>query len=674
MAEETTTPQEAGGARAWLSDGTSLRVAAASHEAIGVELSAWQRLHRGRRVELSLGDEHHLVGPVEAEVALVEPRDGGGALAVLAFRSLSAERRRQLAALLLRWPQETRRRLPPLRGLGARLLTDSRRVERILSMLASEELPGLVRRAGAGAYTDTRVRAVGFDPSSDLPLTWLADGELPEPPFTIDVALYEFLYVIPVLRARAENGGWATDLPQELLRLPASVTWLRAIPAGSRWEIRLASGGGRTIERASADRVAFVLRPGERPTPGQRFAVELAEEELPGVRGTARVLELWPSPVGAETLCTVEFEPRAASEEARWARSLERLLHPHTRRAGTWATSLWELYDKSGYFRLSGKTTAHFSRLRQPFAIATRRLDTAAEIGCQVVWPSPDRVEAALSVLVIYAGTAMVYQVARRRDESSPVSGRQMLREINLHAFEQLQRDGAFEWTLVYVQEGGARWSQLAYQSFSEAQLPTGLACVLRFRAMEAVPAARAPAEETDIRVRAATDGEIALLVTTLPSLRSAPYLETLDLVPERFDLAQVRRRWAGAGFTRERAVLVAHGRQGPLAAAVLESAQDALHLFGLLDCVRFYPLVKGGEAAHGALVEAARSWFRVRGKETFVCFFEEGDADATQRPGLRDLGAAHLMTFPRLLLPEFLEHLHLITAPHSGAARRRLH
>lgn len=659
-----TTEAGSGEPQAWLREGIPLRVVAATHEAIGVEVPSSVNLVPGQSVEFSLGAAHRLVGPVVAHVGFVGDRAGDSLFAVLELKALPSERRRRLAELLLRLPQAVRRSLPPVAGLAARLLSDPRHLEAVVSCLAAEEEPGLVRLPDEGPYTVTRVRAAGFDRWSELSLRWQVEGTVPEPPFVIEVSAYDFLYVFPVTRARMQDGLLCTDLSPEILRLPLSATWLRGLPPGSRWELRLPDGTNRPIIRASTERVAWVLRPGERPSPGARINVLLEDEGATSIEGCLAVLNSLPSPVGAEHLCLARFEPRAPADASRWALAVERLHHPHTRRAGTWATYLWELYDKSGYFRLSGKTSAHFSRLRQPFAIATRRLDTASEIGCQVVWPSQDRVEAGLSILLVYSGTAMVYQVARRRDSASPVSGRQMLRAINQHAFSYMQRVPHFEWTLVYVQEGGARWSHLAYELFTRAHLDTGLCAVLRFRAMESTRAASRSPHVRGVSVARATEDERALLLGMLPAMRPIPYLEALDLVPERLDLAEVRRRWNGAGFSREREVLVARGPRGPLAAAVLESAQDALHLFGLLDCVRFFILAPEGHRSFPSLIESARLWFEERRKERFVCLFEEECLDHAFQPGLQDLGSAHLMAFPRLLLPDFLEHLHLITAP----------
>lgn len=650
------------GACAWIADGSVVPVLAATHEAVGVELPPGAAL--APEVEISLGDAYRLIGPMRARLGHVERRANGAAFAVLRLRSLPEELQRRFAELLMSWPAAARRALPPYEGLAARVLDDPARVEAVLEALGAEEVPALVRAPG-GSYTGARLRSARLDRASDLPLRWTLTGPPPRAPFTLEIASDDLLYELPIVRAHLAGAELRTEPPASMLRLPVDARWMHRVPPEMGWTLGLSGSAPSPLVRAASGRLAFRLRSGERMEPGRALEALLRKRAGPQIRGRAWLEPAWPDPDSAQTLQTARFEPATPADRGFWEDALERIRNPDTRRAGTWAASLWELYDKSGYFQLSGKTAAHFSHLRRSFAVATRRLDTAPEVGCQVVWPSPERVEAGLSMLFVYAGTAMVYQVARRRDARSPASAREMLRAINVHAFEHVRRDPAFEWTLVYVQEGGARWSHLAYQVFTEAQLPTGLTCVVRFRAMEAPPRAWIPGVPDEPAVGVATEEERALLAAALLRLRPAPYLEALDLVPARFDLRGVRARWAGAGFAREREVLVARRRGHPLAAAVVEAADDALHLFGLLDCVRFYPLAPDGEGALSALVSGARAWFAKRGKQTFVCFFEAESFDAaTRTPGLYDLGAANLLAFPRPLLPDFLEHLHAITAP----------
>lgn len=367
-----------------------------------------------------------------------------------------------------------------------------------------------------------------------------------------------------------------------------------------------------------------------------------------------------------EERCGVRIEEVAGLEAGRWRRFVTGWLHPHTRSGKTWADASWSLYDRSGYFRLSSKAPANFSHLRRAFAVTSRRLDFAPELGSQITWPSARGIEASLSLLRVYAGTSLIYQVARRKDESSPASGRTMLREINSHAFERLGSDPSQEWVLVFVQDDGARWSRLAYREFARDLPPSDDACVLHFDTLELRSARRPVQRAGALRVRPASSSEQSQLLERIRHDYPAAYAEALDLTEDRLELSELRAMWSAHGFRRRREILVAANGQ-PAAAAVLETAEEGLHLFGLLDSLRLYALIPGGEGAFDALLEAARAWFHRQGKERFVLFAEHDGSRWKGRRGIQDLGGASLIAFSRRLLPEFLEHLHLITSRAGG-------
>ena len=109
-----------------------------------------------------------------------------------------------------------------------------------------------------------------------------------------------------------------------------------------------------------------------------------------------------------------------------------------------------------------------------------------------------------------------------------------------------------------------------------------------------------------------------------------------------------------------------------PVAAAVLEDAEEGAHLFHLLDLVRVYPLAEGGEAHLGALLQAAREWYAGRGKRQFVCFLEEDVAPPEVPQGVQDLGVADMAIHSADLLPDLLEHIYEVTVPRGrGRAPR---
>ena len=106
----------------------------------------------------------------------------------------------------------------------------------------------------------------------------------------------------------------------------------------------------------------------------------------------------------------------------------------------------------------------------------------------------------------------------------------------------------------------------------------------------------------------------------------------------------------------RERTVLVATENGTAVAAAILEAGEDGLHLFGLLDCVRLFPLVAGGERRFNDLLRAAGAWYEGLGKTKFVLFDEwNTEVDAGLRP--THLGSAICAILSDRLIPDYLDH-----------------
>ena len=64
-----------------------------------------------------------------------------------------------------------------------------------------------------------------------------------------------------------------------------------------------------------------------------------------------------------------------------------------------WGDACWQLYDETGYFRLSDKTAASFAPLKRAYLDTGRRLEETPDVGCHVVWPREDgTLLAALSI------------------------------------------------------------------------------------------------------------------------------------------------------------------------------------------------------------------------------------------------------------------------------------
>jgi hypothetical protein len=323
----------------------------------------------------------------------------------------------------------------------------------------------------------------------------------------------------------------------------------------------------------------------------------------------------------------------------------------------------WSVYGRCGYFALSGKEPRDFQQLRRAF-VSTASLDGALHVGCHVVWPGTDsKAVAALSTLKVYSGAWLGFQTAKIKGDVDGGSSRTVLRDINLRIYEHVQRDPDLRWVIGYVQAKRA-WSALVHLELPTRYVQTGEAAIVRFRALEVSVDIQWTLDEGP-EISFAGAAEVAALARSVARLRPAPYCDALDLSPGRMDMGANKRLWQGIRFERERTILVARKNGLAVAAAVLELAAEGAHLFGLLDLVRVYPLVQGGEDCFAHLLEAAKIWYRERGRRRCVCFLEEGftlPQAIIDRMG--DMGEADMTILAAHRVPELLEHLYEVTAP----------
>ena len=292
--------------------------------------------------------------------------------------------------------------------------------------------------------------------------------------------------------------------------------------------------------------------------------------------------------------CGMRVTFPTAEEERRWGRIVASFLYPHTRTGSEWTDAAWELYEVSGYFRLSGKTPAHFLRMHDACAEIYRRFDECPRLGYRVVWPSPRGAEGSASALKVYQGTWLGHQLAKRPGPSlDGASSKEVLRGVILGTYEPMLEDPDCRWLLSHC-EASVRWVQGAYSDFARTHEATALACVFPFRLLEGNTrdmSGLPPASGEEFVTGAPTSREQQQLLSVLAGTRPLPYREALDLVAERFNLAQIRVTWRGAGLARERQVMVARHAGHAVAAAILERATHGTNLFHLLDGVRLFCL-----------------------------------------------------------------------------------
>ncbi|MDP2315208.1 MAG: hypothetical protein Q8P41_20080 [Pseudomonadota bacterium] len=543
-------------------------------------------------------------------------------------------------------------------------IADNARIESRIRALAAQEAPAVLRTA-AGVE---RGRVVAALSDGAFPLQVAFSAPVPDAPFELELQGYNSIYRFEVTRMLRIGDRIAVPLPLRLLRVQhrksrradaaTGFTISFTHPVLTELEVR------RPVRDVSRNGLSFETRIDQDILcAGLRIRdVVVTTPAGAMLHFDAEVRIVHPPRDGRGSACGICLTPSSEADATRWNQVVGTALNPTTRLGATWSEDTWDLYASSGYFSLSGKAQAHFGALKQPFANVTRKLDGAPQVGCQVVWPSERGIEASLSLLKVYEHTWFGFQMAKLQGAPPDGhSGRQVLRDIHLRAYEHAQADPNLRWTTALVQ-ASARWSKLVHYDLPQRYVDSGLAAVVDFHAIE-LDVPHRPAVP-DANIGRATLAERNAFLEALVPRRPSVYLEALDLVPERFDLTNLRASWASAGLTRERELIVARRGGRMIAAATFESADPGLHLFNLLDLVRLYAVSLDGQEAFPALLEAAGAWYRARGRASFTCLLEEGTPACASRFSARDLGAGALTVLSTELLPSFLEHVSEVTAP----------
>ncbi len=365
--------------------------------------------------------------------------------------------------------------------------------------------------------------------------------------------------------------------------------------------------------------------------------------------------------------CGMSVEPRTSDLAEAWPSFVMQALNQTTAPGDDHVDKLWELYKDSGYFSLSGKDPHEFDALAKSFRSLVHCTKTKAWLAYNSVWPSTHRIEASVSTLKLYRNTWMLHQLAKRKATQGDPRARHILRDIYLRAFEYMQTDPRCEWVLSYA-EAHVRWVQGSHIAFAEHFEATGAATAAPFRLIEVNCLERKElASPVHYRFGAAAPDEQKLILDVLRATLPHPYIEAVDLVPERFDLGMVKQSWEEIGLRRAREVWVARHQSQPVAAAIMEIGETGTNLFRLTDSLRLVCLTPGGEGAFLGLIEKAKAWFLAKGKDSFVYFWEHPDTAHVRTGQLRDLGEGRVWVIRSDLIPDFLELVCELTS-HSGS------
>ncbi len=599
--------------------------------------------------------------------AKVESRGPDGEVHVT-FVDLPIERARDIARLVdvLQAKMKPRTRPEPL--ARERIVTPER-IRQVLHTAFANRCRGRIMPETAGGRS-IRIGAGRLEPHAQTPLQWECEDPWPEPPFTISIDGDISMLSFRVETAKEIDGFLAVEVPEELIRERARSRRRVTAPHDTilmfnhpRWpELRVR----RNVRELSLDglqigcnSVKDLVYAGLHVTD----ATVVFQDRLL-CRVGFHITHITDDVDGEAQVAGLRLEFPDEDEQTHYVERVSSLLHPNTRADGTWSNQLWELYRASGYLELSHKTEEEFLALQQAFAETSAKVARSG-LGVQVVWPSSRGLEASMSILRCYERGAFIYQLARRQGRVPlRFPGRKILRDVYLHAIEHMQRWTDVRWLIAWVQKD-ARFSRLMHVDMPRRYAESGRTLLWRFRALEADVLGAAPAKAPPgVEIGEATTIEIEQLLEHIGATRSPHYVEAHDLSVDAFDQRRLHQGWSQAGLHRMRRVAIARRGGKPIAAVLCEAADDGLHLFRLLDVVRFYCLQPNAEAAYPALLDEARRFYAEQGKAQFICFAEPADMASLATVSLRDLGEADAVLLPSDLWPELLEHVHEITAP----------
>ena len=635
---------------------------------------------------------HADVEPMLGQIARVVPSPSGP-LIDYAVREVPLQALRELLTLMDRLTA---------RGLAVQndvalprereIIVEPRRVREVVRALMANRCPA--RAVAEQGRILTKLVPADIVPELPLPLEWETDDDVvPEAPFFIEIVSHFSIFRFAAGRTETRGDRMATAVPVHVERARHRA-WVRARPRDGegfisffhpRWpELRIR----RPLVDVSFDGVAFdtkrltdVLYPG---LAIEDLAIQWSDRERFDFKGIIRHVGR-PGNGSGEDVAGIGLVPRSADDAGRWRDHVQRLLCPNTRADGRFSAQIWELLDRAGYFSLSGKSERDFLPQKARFGEFSRLIARSPTLGSQVVRTSARGVDGSVAAIRPYERSTFFYQTARHpshgangsNGEGGTARGR-ILRDIHLDVMTRTYRDSPnTDWLMAIVQES-ARFPRLAYYDVPRRYVDSGRAFILPVRPMQmtiaagvAPPAGRvagAPQANAHAACGPATDEERTLVCDVLARSRNPIYLDALDLVPARFELAQISESWRQAGLLRKREVLVARTTQeGPVAAAIVDLVDDGVHLFGLLDAVRIVPLRDHASPNESLLrlLEGARQFYEAYQKTTFTYYLEgEGGVERALGAGFQDMGSAFLILLRWELVPEMLEQIYQVAAP----------
>ncbi|MFY1827770.1 hypothetical protein ACN47A_17755 [Myxococcus fulvus] len=557
-------------------------------------------------------------------------------------------------------------------------IEQAERIRSILVAICASGNNGVLRRKGRSV----RMVLERFNTATSQ-LEWRSEEpvtEWGEAPFDVDVIGYNSAYRMRLDGGSGDGERLYTQLPTRISRIRHR--WHRRVPAPAGANVRFHHPLWRELGELQRDVVDLSFsglclrcKPEDLMFPGllpPHIELQTGEGQTLTLRGEIRYVT---SPrADGYMLCGLSVQPYSV-DEARWVRFVSQTTSPATRTSENMEDGLWDLFTRSGFFSLAGKTSEEFEEQRLAFRSMAKRGAEIPQLFCQAVWPSERGPEATLSFMKPYRHAWMGHQVAKRPGKPPPSVQEpgQIMRDLYVRTFEHPQSDPDFRWVVAYV-EALNPWIAKAHVRYAERQMETGqgLAFTRKVHMLDVYTHEQTGRAHEGIQIGLATAQELTLLADTIARTRPACYVDALDFTRERMDMRPVQARWKQFNLEREREILVARRNGVPVAATVLELGQRGTNLYCLLDMARLFSLTEEGPSTYVALVDAARRWYAARRRTSFHFLCEDEGGDYVQEAGIHGGPDPYMWIISSKLIPDFLEHISELTIGRRGAHNPR--
>jgi hypothetical protein len=375
--------------------------------------------------------------------------------------------------------------------------------------------------------------------------------------------------------------------------------------------------------------------------------------------------------------CGVELVDFAGREDAhRWHRFVFRQTHPSLRDSHGRADSAWRVLDESKYIAL-WTPEGHRGRIKHHFMRAWQA--PAPEVGHKMVLHRDQQAVGVSAGSVAYPGTWILHHLGivpagEGRDAQQAM---QQASELIAGLLYRLRELGNLQHFVIYA-ERGKRWNDRLYGDFAARYADDGkLLCTPMqvYRRLAETPLPAATADQQEVEVALSNPRLWSALARHLQQTLPAAEVQAYGLGARDIDLCAFTQDCAGHGYERAREALFACVDGRPVAAMLVETGNEGVNVFGLLNSCRMFwldPTVAGAAAIRGRLLREAVKYFRAAGKSTFLLLDSDGEETALPPAlGFEAISPAQRLLAHRDVIPAWLAYLGgLLTTDARAAAR----